>query len=634
MKKRISIITLCIGMLISCFQLSIYAKEEIKGVYDGIHWEIEDNQLTLSGEGTYGSIFEGEDGYNFKKLPWNAYEYEKVVVEEGITGLQGAFGYAKKLTEVSLPSTIKSLVATFWGCSNLKSVTIPEGVVSLYDCFAYCTSLEEVNVPSTTQIISYGFYGCSSLKTITIPGSVVKMIQAFRGCSNLEEVRFEEGITTLKDYVFKGCSSIDAVYLPSTLQSVGSQTGIGSQHIVFYAGTKAQWETLKVEDENLSVIYLNEDENNLPHIKMNVEEYYLQGMNEMIEIPFHYVSKKEITDDELASLQFELADNTIAKISEVSIDRCKANYVIGRIKIKLLQKGQTMLTMQKKGDIQKSEKLVIRDTLEFHQLNVTQVDYKSVKLIWSPVKFASYYQIYRYNSKNGTWVKLAETTERTWEDSGYTTGKPYQFCVRAIHQKADGSKIYGDWSNEVTFTTTLTGKPRLTIEKVGTTRFKLYCSKIKGATRYIIYRKSSSEGWKKIRTLSDGSTYISNPLPPNNYTYQVKAARYDSKDRVMSEASNKVSGESTLKAPQINKIARVSSQEIQMQWNEVDGASAYDLYRSDKKDGTYRKVKRMIYNHYDDTSVVKNKTYYYKVRAVLIYQNQNYYSKFSSVCHS
>lgn len=100
-------------------------------------------------------------------------------------------------------------------------------------------------------------------------------------------------------------------------------------------------------------------------------------------------------------------------------------------------------------------------------------------------------------------------------------------------------------------------------------QFDLSWTKVDGATRYIVYRKNGDGEWKKIITLDkDTTTYTSKEMAPNTYAYQVKAARYDSTERVMTNGSNIVEGiiEPQAMTP-TNVKAKLSDNAITITWD-------------------------------------------------------------------
>ena len=61
------------------------------------------------------------------------------------------------------------------------------------------------------------------------------------------------------------------------------------------------------------------------------------------------------------------------------------------------------------------------------------------------------------------------------------------------------------------------------------------------------------------------------------------------------------------------------------------GAKKYQIYRATGKKGKYSKVATRKKLTYEDTSLNKNKTYYYKVRAYYVKAGKNIYGSYSKV---
>lgn len=69
-------------------------------------------------------------------------------------------------------------------------------------------------------------------------------------------------------------------------------------------------------------------------------------------------------------------------------------------------------------------------------------------------------------------------------------------------------------------------------------------------------------------------------------------------------------------APPTSLSAYSTTDGIRLSWSSSSGANSYEIYRSDKENGTYSKIGTASYTSYTDTKVSYNMTYYYKVVAV------------------
>ena len=269
--------------------------------------------------------------------------------------------------------------------------------------------------------------------------------------------------------------------------------------------------------------------------------------------------------------------------------------------------------------------LVLKGPESVSNLVANAVNYKEVNLTWDAIE-GSTYTIYRKNTKTNEWIALGTTTETTYNVAGLKTGLTYEFKVEA--QKEEDTYE----SEVVSVQTALTGEIELTITN-HTNEFDLTWTGIEGATRYIIYRRINEGEWQKVLTLGkDVRNYTTKAKGVGTYEYLVKAARYDSIDRVYSNESNIVNatlGAETM-VPSNVVIEETSSQTITLTWDKVDGMPYYEIYRS-KDNGTYRMVKKTNTTSMTNSSLKSGSTYSYKIRAYKLVNNEKVYSEFSEV---
>ena len=93
-----------------------------------------------------------------------------------------------KVTEYTIPNTVKKIGDYAFTDCDLESITIPNSVTTIgYDAFYRCWYLTSVTLPdSLTEIGDYAFAHCGNLKTVIMPESVVKIEEsAFYRCDSL-----------------------------------------------------------------------------------------------------------------------------------------------------------------------------------------------------------------------------------------------------------------------------------------------------------------------------------------------------------------------------------------------------------------------------------------------------------------
>jgi hypothetical protein len=166
-----------------------------------------------------------------------------------------------RITSVSIPASVTSILSTFSSCRLLATITVDaanpsyssrEGMLYNKDfsalirvpgaktgtvvveegatfvgAFSGAYSVEEVVLPaSTTAIADSTFDGCESLRSFVFPAGVTSIGRfAFRFCYSLEEVVIPETVQSIGTYAFRSCRSLTRVRLPSHLTVIGDWFG-------------------------------------------------------------------------------------------------------------------------------------------------------------------------------------------------------------------------------------------------------------------------------------------------------------------------------------------------------------------------------------------------------------------------
>lgn len=164
---------------------------------------------------------------------------------------------------------------------------------------------------------------------------------------------------------------------------------------------------------------------------------------------------------------------------------------------------------------------------------------------------------------------------------------------------------------------------------------KVTWNKLSNVTGYWIYKKNESGKYKIIATVNGNQNYYTdrNLITGKKYYYKVKAYRKVNKTIYKGSRSKKAKGKPALTKPEITQI-KSSSKGAKVYWSPVSGASGYMIYRSEKINGTYTKIKQITKQSkksYNNAGLLKGKTYYYKVIAYRIESGKYVYSSYSTV---
>lgn len=171
------------------------------------HWDGE-STLTISGT---GDMYD----YNIVSHLWEGLPVEKLIIEDGVTGI-GAYA--------------------FYECDTLKEIEA-SGVktIGAY-AFSDCTNLETVDVPRVETIERSAFYRNSALKNVKI--QQVKFIgdYAFLFCEELAILEIPQ-IESIGDSAIASLDNLEKIVLPSTLTEIGENAFLlSSLKTVFFRG--------------------------------------------------------------------------------------------------------------------------------------------------------------------------------------------------------------------------------------------------------------------------------------------------------------------------------------------------------------------------------------------------------------
>ena len=234
-----------------------------------------------------------------------------------------------------------------------------------------------------------------------------------------------------------------------------------------------------------------------------------------------------------------------------------------------------------------------------------------VTVKWEKVTGAEGYYVYR-KSGSGNWKKIGSVNSGStvsYSDKTASSGTTYTYTVRAYSNSTMSG--YDATGKSIKYL----AKPNLSGAINGVSGVTVKWEKVTGAEGYYVYRKSGSGNWKKIGSVSSGSTVSYSDKTASSgttYTYTVRA--YSNSTMSGYDATGK--SVKYLVKPTLSNVINAKSG-ITVKWGKVTGAVGYYVYRktsgsSWKKIGTVTGGSTVSYT---DTTAISGTTYVYTVRA-------------------
>ena len=230
---------------------------------------------------------------------------------------------------------------------------------------------------------------------------------------------------------------------------------------------------------------------------------------------------------------------------------------------------------------------------------------QQITLTWDMVTGASYYRVYRNNSRIANNIRGTMYT-----NTGLTNDTSYSYQVSAVIDAGSCSSCQVESlrtrGTNVTPVVPVAGVPAVTIQSMGSGQLTLRWNMIDGASHYKVYRGGSQVGGNVT-----GTTYTNTGLTNGtSYSYQVSAV-IGGTEGTRSAAVQGIPLPDAPSAP-MNLMSQPGNQQITLTWGMVTGASYYRVYRDDSQIAN-----NATGTTYTDTGLTNGTSYSYQVSAVI-----------------
>ncbi len=255
------------------------------------------------------------------------------------------------------------------------------------------------------------------------------------------------------------------------------------------------------------------------------------------------------------------------------------------------------------------------------------LDEDTLRLSWKTVAGATTYEVEMASNAAGPFsMARKELTGSQCNIENLENGVGYYFRMRAVRTFSSGEKFYSEFSEPLKCGTPMQ-RPVLTVTADGKNGI-LSWSASKGATGYVIYRKTGLEGsYTKLNVVGDVTSYVDAGLTPGEIYYYFVYAMSPVGSYNCFSLSSETRYFTIVEGAVLCAVQNTGVNEQTIDWTGPDGkstcagASKYLVYASTSINGLYSLIGETTETKFVATGLEDGNTYYYKVRAVRTFTN-------------
>ncbi|MCI7304005.1 MAG: leucine-rich repeat protein [Clostridiales Family XIII bacterium] len=548
-----------------------------------------------------------------------------------------AFSDCAALEQVELPDSITAIEsAAFIRCANLKTINWPQNLETIGNHAFWGCAMETETLPESVSDIGRGaFYKCKNLKKVVLPSNLKEIPpMCFSDCDLLAEVVIENEVQSVGEGAFQFCKSLKEVILPDSTKKLGRIAFSGCRDLekIVLPQQMEQWDEMVFQGcESLMKM-------NIPEGIEAIDQFSFYGCKNLTEVTVHE-GVKSIAYNAFGfcdKLRIITLPQSLREVDESAFSGMDYNVFT------VYGYRWTPAEMITWKFVNLGTVWTVNSLTGYQDRNGT------VNLKWDKQTDAKGYAVYR-KEKNGAYEKVGETVRTSYNDLSIALGTIYNYQVRP-YRDSGTRRIEGDDSKGVTVDVKdFTGNQippweytaaeaerskyapkQIQIDTQGAKAVKLAWTSDIAQNHFYVYRSSSTNG---------KYTYVGQYL--NGYKNaqwtdkKVKAGQtyyYRIKPAVESKWSKPVKAKAVPKRPLL-KTKGLRGKKAKLSWKKVSGADGYFVYRAEKQNGKYKKIKTIKGNKTSFTDhKLKKKRYYYKVKAYDKIGKKSYTSSYSNVC--
>ena len=259
------------------------------------------------------------------------------------------------------------------------------------------------------------------------------------------------------------------------------------------------------------------------------------------------------------------------------------------------------------------------------KVEVSEYDRSSVTIKWEKVQGAAGYRVRIYDPEKKTYQTHGTTIASAYKISDLELQESKQVVVDAYVKLNGTTKKYGKVSDFCTIEAELEPVEGVTHTTLMTDAITLSWKKIDDISGYEVncYDK---DGKFLSKEDVEGETYTKEKLEAaTEYQFDVRSyLELADGSRVYSEYSDRYCITTMLKKVEGVTVQKQDAASITLTWNEVEGASGYQVYSYDPDTKKSKLLETINSNTYEITRLAANTVYQYRVAAYLEFADEKY----------
>ena len=264
-------------------------------------------------------------------------------------------------------------------------------------------------------------------------------------------------------------------------------------------------------------------------------------------------------------------------------------------------------------------------------ISAASVSYNTISLNWLALGNVTGYYVYRADETDGEFVKIGQTDGKTgiYTDTNLKMGHRYYYKIAAFNN-IEGTIVTGEQSFALNVIPNLAQVDGVKTKQKSYSKMKITWNETGGADGYIVYLSSKKEEeFKVVKRIgvtkvddkaSDKEikckTTLSKLVTGKKYYVKVQACKILNGKLKVGEESDVMEVKTSLDQVENLTVESNSYKSLTLKWDDVKGATSYQVLRSDTADGKYESLAKVKENTYIDDELETGTMYYYKVRAL------------------